>query len=554
MTYMHLFIESVQNDATNIKAYTVRNKMATEDEGGPWTLVGPKRKGIKIRHEISPVFCQYESELWNSYFKALTGIDIGFKLTQHSFPYFSPLECRRNLDVVLQTLFSKRPIVLDLTCGSGSDSIAFLMNLDPEQLFCVDSMSDEDFAVALENMQTYVDAFPEIYDRIKIMKSGDSELIWQQRISMHRLRASDFLRKFAKYLKTRPNWLNDEILGYFDPPWDARYLPGLSDEEYKNIVTEYGERKNVEYEVSPKILFDYIQNHILKPMLETGIAFSVFCVKVRWEMTPDKMQQYLDLNPDVGQHFVVLYSVQALPFVKNANLGQKDGMPIIVDKQNGNRVPRKGKAYGAVKGQFHWIVMKNTKYTHSADQRSWWYKKWIEHDTTPIYVKKGSEVKPHTPLYESKLPYPTVISARAYGELQDENKTSTYTQIGPLPDITVVQANDIRYFIEELEKIKTTLPSDGIRADLIAKVQELVEDCEDYEEATKWTSPDAQTLRGLVKEMKSLLQRSSTKTQDTSGAKSGETADEGWQVVKGRGPNKSLAHLLRQLHDLKSVL
>ncbi len=141
-------------------------------------------------------------------------------------------------------------------------------------------------------------------------------------------------------------------------------MPGLSDEEYEEVLKETGD--NVEYEVSPKILFNYIQKHILGPILGDGIQFSVFCIKVRWEMTPAKMQEYLNLNAEVGQHFVVLYSVQALPFVKNSELGHENGRQYIIDKG----IRRKGHAHGAVKGQFHWIILKNVKYTYSQDVRS----------------------------------------------------------------------------------------------------------------------------------------------------------------------------------------
>ena len=138
-------------DLSTIKAYIIHKKMSSEEihnalsNGEDWKIVAKKRKKAQIPHQISPVFCAYESELWNLYFETLTGKNIGFEITPHSFPYFSPLECRRNLDVLLQTLFSKRPIVLDLTCGSGSDSIAFLMHLDPEQIFCVDCDRSIDF-------------------------------------------------------------------------------------------------------------------------------------------------------------------------------------------------------------------------------------------------------------------------------------------------------------------------------------------------------------------------------------------------------------------------
>jgi hypothetical protein len=141
---------------------------------------------------------------------------------------------------------------------------------------------------------------------------------------------------------------------------------------------------HVEYEVSPKILFNYIQKHILESMVAGGIQFSVFCIKVRWEMTPAKMQEYSNLNPEVGQHFVVLYSVRTLPFLKSSQLAEENGRQYITDKG----VRRKRYVHGAVKGEFHWIVLKNTKYTYAQDVRSWWYKKWIEYKNTPVYVKE----------------------------------------------------------------------------------------------------------------------------------------------------------------------
>jgi hypothetical protein len=467
-------------------------KAPSKSEG--WQIVGKMRKQATIPHEISPVWCKYESDLWNLYFETLTGKNIGFELTPHSFPYFSPLECRRNLDRLLQTLFSKRPIVLDLTCGSGSDSIAFLMHLNPEQIFCVDFMSDEDFKVALTNMQKYVNAFPETYGQMTIMRNGEKvegQSIWDQRISMHQQQASDFINRFATQFKKRKNWQTCEILGYFDPAWDARYLPGLSDEEYEEFLKEAG---GVEYEVSPKILFDYIQKHILEPMLAKEIQFSVFCIKVRWEMTPAKMQAYLNLNPAVGQHFVVLYSVQALPFVKSYELDRdENGIQFITG--------RKRHDYGAVKGQFHWIIMKNTKYTYAQDVRSWWYKQWIEHSDAAVFVKKGSQVTPHKPLYESALPYPTVISR---WDLAAKDKTK-YIEIRPPRSIQAVQKEDIAYFTTELNKIKTEWLSSTSKTGLIDKVQNLVDGCKIYMDRDRWTTDDAVNLRKIVQIIKKLI-------------------------------------------------
>ncbi len=499
-------------------------KAPSKSEG--WQIVGKLRKQATIPHEISPVWCKYESDLWNLYFETLTGKKIGFQLTPKSFPYFSPLECRRNLDVLLQTLFSKRPIVLDLTCGSGSDSIAFLMHLDPEQIFCVDDMDEAAFEVTINNMQNYVNAFPETYGGMKIMKSGEGADIWRQRISMHRQQAAEFLNRFAKYLKTLSNWRNKEILGYFDPAWDARYLPGLSGEEYKEYLKETG---GGEYEVSPKILFDYIQKHILEPMLAKEIQFSVFCIKVRWEMTPAKMQAYLNLNPAVGQHFVVLYSVQALPFVKSYELDRdENGIQFITG--------RKRYDYGAVKGQFHWIIMKNTKYTYAQDVRSWWYKQWIEHSDAAVFVEKESQVTPHKPLYESALPYPTVISRWS---LAAKDKTK-YIEILPPRSIQAVQEEDIAYFTTELNKIKKEWLSSTSKTDLMDKVQNLVDGCKIYMDRGRWTTDDAQKLRKIVEEIKTLINAPTSSGPSAANVKF--------------TPRVDLGELLQQLQNLELAL
>jgi hypothetical protein len=511
---------------------TVKTDDAPSKSEG-WTYVGTKRKQATIPHEISPVWCDYESELWNLYFETLTGKNIGFQLTPKSFPYFSPLECRRNLDVLLQTLFSKRPIVLDLTCGSGSDSIAFLMHLDPEQIFCVDSMSEAAFAVTINNMQNYVNAFPETYGGMNIMKNGKGVEIWKQRISMHRQQASEFLKRFATYLKTLPDWQNKEILGYFDPAWDARYLPGLSKEEYEQFLKETG---GVEYEVSPKILFNYIQKHILEPMLAKEIQFSVFCIKVRWEMTPAKMQEYLNLNPEVGQHFVVLYSVQALPFVKSSALGRENGRLVITDRDG----RRKRHDHGAVKGQFHWIIMKNTKYTYAQDERSWWYKQWIEHSDAAVFVEKGSQVTPHKPLYESALPYPTVISR---WDLAAKDKTK-YKEMGPPTSISAVQEKDIAYFTTELNTIKTDWSSSTSKTDLIEKVKNLVDGCEIYMDRLRWKTVNAENLRKIVDEINTLIQEY------------GDAPTSSGPSAASVAPTRKvdLGELLQQLQNLKLAL
>jgi hypothetical protein len=408
------------------------------------------------------------------------------------------------------------------------------MHLDPEQIFCVDDMKEKDFDVAHRNMQKYVNAFPEVYGEMTIMKSGDGAHIWEQRISMYRQKASDFLIQFAKYLQTLPDWQNKEILGYFDPAWDARYLPGLTKEEYEQVLKDTGD--NVEYEVSPKILFNYIQKHVLEPMLDSGIQFSVFCIKVRWEMTPAKMQEYLNLNPVVGQHFVVLYSVQALPFVKRSQLEIKDGKQYIYDKDG----RRKRYAHGAVKGQFHWIIMKNTKYTYAQDVRSWWYKQWIEHSDAAVFVEEGSQVTPHKPLYESALPYPTVISR---WDLAAKDKTK-YKEMGPPTSISAVQEKDIAYFTTELNTIKTDWSSSTSKTDLIEKVKNLVDGCEIYMDRLRWKTVNAENLRKIVDEINTLIQEYGD--APTSSGPSAASVASVHQV--------DLGELLQQLQNLKLAL
>ena len=411
---------------------------------------------------------------------------------------------------------------MDLTSGSGSDSIAVLINLDPKQIFCVDYMPEEDFVVELKNMQKkkYVDAFGDIYSPMKIMRNGDGPEIWNQQISMHKQQASDFITRCAKYFKTRPTYMDDEILGYFDPSWDAKYLLGLSDDEYQEALKETG--GNVEFEVSPKIL---IQKHILGPMIEGGIEFSVFCVKVRWEMTSVKMQEYLNLNPEVVQHFVVLYSVQALPFVKSSELVEENGRLYITDKQGKKKVRRKGQPHGSVKSQFHWIIMKNIKYAYLKDRRSWWYKKWIEHSNTPVYVETGSQVKPHKPLYENALPYPNVIDQDEYNQLKAK---SAYKQMGPQTPLSTVQENDIEYFVKELETLMVEWRSSTDKKDLIGKVVSLVEGCENYMDTLWCTSKQAVHLRELVRDITILIKKNELGVPDvlsTAGLESTHTVD-----------------------------
>jgi len=482
---------------------------------------------IDNTHEVTlynNVVCKYiYSERWNLYFESLYGVNPDFEITPRSQPYFTPLDCRRHLNILLQPLFPERPVVVDLTCGIGGDLADFILNWNAKQYLAVDNMDDKEFAILYSNMKKIVDVkefenfFPGGSQKwIKIAnKSGGDGSEWEANISLHQKTASKFLKDYGAHLKLEEKKKREaggiysppRILVYADPTWNA---PRLINATYQELVDEQGHRhseKNkatedaisenestqpetvsddtddlLENEGTPDIIMDYIIKCILLPMRKAEIPCNIFCVKVRWDITQHKMQEYLNKYKELKDHFVVLYSVQAIANVPGTKLHAEEdegNFKYVIYDEHG-KTKRKKENFGAVKGIFHWIVMQRIDYMYVPHERTPLYEEECIR-SKPVFVDEKSFIKPFQPRYSDHLPFPTIKTKKEFDKLLPDEK-KMYRKIGPAKTWEEVKLIDVETYITELKKLQGEYDrgDDNVKADINEKIGKILILCEEY--------------------------------------------------------------------------
>jgi len=524
----------------------------------------------------SDVYCKWFSEKWNLYFESLYDKKINFQITPRSQPYFSPMDCRTHLDVLLQALFPESPTVLDLTCGVGGDITDMVMRLKPAQSFCVDYMAEEEHRVLNQNLKNLVEAFPDEFPEGQntIKNATASDGAWDATISIHQKTASKFLKEYGAYLGNKKKRCKLEgklykepfVFMYADPSWNGQYLTDLTTEELDMVInaerTEkprqvFGDYEEIlENEATPKILMNYLATCIIKPAIEAGVPIDVLCIKVRWEITQQKMQEHLQLHPDIKNLFVVLYSVQAIPNVPGSKLKIRGDRYIIEEGQD--KKPRKTDAYKATKGMFHWIVLKRVNYKYIPQIRSELYEEEVI-QSHEVYVKEGSFAKPFKPRYGDSLPFPTVKTKQEFDKL-DEVSKKTYRKFGPARTWDMVELEDINTFYKKLTKLKEDYEkgNEEIKKTTKKKIQDIFELCKQYtQNKTNRMKSDIyeaiQNLKRLVKELQEEINEGFTTVTTVTSKKQSQKGSSKSRFQRGPGTRGShlddrTLELLHQLH------
>jgi hypothetical protein len=512
----------------------------------------------------SDVYCKWFSEKWNLYFESLYNKNINFQITPRSQPYFTPMDCRTHLDVLLQALFPESPTVLDLTCGVGGDITDMVMRLRPAQSFCVDYMADEEHMVLNQNLQNLVEAFPAEFPEGKdtIKNATESDGAWDARISIHKKTASKFLKEYGAYLRNKKKKCTSEgklykepfVFMYADPSWNGQYLTDLTTEELDMVInaerTEkprqvFGNYEEIlENEATPIILMNYLATCIVKPAIKAGVPIDVLCIKVRWEITQQTMQKNLQLHPDLMNLFVVLYSVQAIPNVPGYKLKIRGDRYIIEEGQD--KKQRKTDAYKATKGMFHWIVLKRVDYKYIPQTRSELYEEEVI-QSHEVYVEEGTFVKPFKPRYGDSLPFPTVKTKEEFEELDDDLK-KTYRKFGPARTWDMVELEDINTFYGKLTKLKEDYKkgNEEIKKKTKKKIQDIFELCKQYtQNKTNRMKADnyeaIQNLKELVTKLQEEINEGFTTVKTTS-------KKESQKLRKKSHLDDTTLELLHQLH------
>ncbi len=355
---------------------------------------------IRKKHMVSEKQAQEFSQKYNAYFYALTGKELDFVITPTSQPYLSMLEACRHRDQVLMTLFEEPPVIWELMGGSGSDSIAFMLDLAPKEMVIVEygvgaeGEKVREKEALIHNIRSFCRCFEEYHEAFDEDNPGRPG----KRVRVEYTTAKDFIQRAnppdPTTHKREPKHVN---MVYLDPSWDKAFYQAVETEErrkgsgreyYREDEGEGEEEEYVpntveEYESTPEELFHYLQSQVWGPMKENNIHVDVYLLKTRWEWS--RVQRQLE---QVNSQYYIPYSIQAVPFRENLE-GEHAGR------------------YGELPGQFHWITMIHKNYRTIYDRRTKWYMDLIRHGKK-VYVDERTTIKPFHPRYTDHIRFPTV--------------------------------------------------------------------------------------------------------------------------------------------------
>lgn len=353
---------------------------------------------IRKKHIVSEKQAQEFSQKYNAYFYALTGKKLDFVITPTSQPYLSMLEACRHRDQVLMTLFEEPPVIWELMGGSGSDSIAFMLDLAPKEMVIVEygvgaeGEKVREKQALIHNIRSFCRCFEEYHEAFDEDNPGSVG----KRVRVEYTTAKDFIhRANPPDPITHQRGKKHVNMVYLDPSWDKAFYQAVETEERRGRDYEKDESEedengekyvpNIveEYESTPEELFHYLKSQVWDPIRENNIHVDVYLLKTRWEWS--RVQKQLEL---VNSEYYIPYSIQAVPFRENLE-GEHAGK------------------YGEIAGQFHWITMIHKNYRTIYDRRTKWYMDLIRHGKK-VYVDERTTIQPFHPRYTDHIRFPTV--------------------------------------------------------------------------------------------------------------------------------------------------
>lgn len=353
---------------------------------------------IRKKHMVSEKQAEEFSQKYNAYFYALTGKELNFVITPTSQPYLSMLEACRHRDQILMTLFEEPPVIWELMGGSGSDSIAFMLDLAPKEMVIVEygvgaeGEKVREKQALIHNIRSFCQCFEEYHDAFDEDNPGRPG----KRVRVEYTTAKDFIRRANPPDPVTHKRADKHVnMVYLDPSWDKAFYQAVETEEKRggarthesedeaSDAEEYVPNIVEEYESTPEELFHYLQSQVWGPMRENNIHVDVYLLKTRWEWS--RVQRQLE---QVNSDYYIPYSIQAVPFRENLE-GEHAGR------------------YGEISGQFHWITMIHKNYRTIYDRRTKWYMDLIRHGKK-VYVDERTTIKPFHPRYTDHIRFPTV--------------------------------------------------------------------------------------------------------------------------------------------------
>jgi hypothetical protein len=465
-----------------------------DDDGGEFTQYW--RTKAMPNYLMSDVLIRWMSDKWNKYFETITGrkMDPPFEFSPSTYPYASSMESRRNLDNIQLGLCSARPTVWDLTCGSGSDAIIFALFYNCWKLHAVDSMDAEEFQRTIRNVRSYGNVFPQDYPNGSIVVEGETngKLAWSDscKIAMHNTPIKQFITSYSKRVDVPKCGYHTVDFCYIDPSWCAKELlkSDTKDENVDRNRHAYDYQhipETLEQEANPDIVMRYVVNQIIKPIEDATpkIFVAVLCLKVRFELSSKVMQDYLDKS-GLSNRFVVLYAVQALPNVDKRHTKEVNGKIVIMeyDRVTHGMKEREGirlddvKRTKIIKGQFHWLVMKNVTYKLINDsKREWAEKEMLGGHPQPVYVLKGTAMTgTFKPEYGDKVSERSVLTKDEFVGLKPKKDQEKYEEIEAVRSVEEVHEEDMQAYTGMLNELDGLLDKESEEYDK-QKVIDLIE-------------------------------------------------------------------------------
>jgi hypothetical protein len=461
-----------------------RKRNAKGEDG--YTYVGRLHQTILYNQR----WCDYIMAKHKAYWKLMTGTDLNMQLTPETQPYATSWESRRNIDRLLRTEYAERPVIFEPMCGSGSDIVFSLMDLDPARVFGVDMMKPTEFEITRNNILNYYGQFSD-YDgeTINEIDSNDPDALWMQRVCLHRKFSWEFIKEYAVEMDRRQLDKKFDLV-MVDAPWDTKFLSGLNEIHKSQAEMAEATRRNEAYipvpneefikhrdyetkEVSPKLLFDHLETCVFRPMKDHGVKYSVVCLKVRWEMSPALMRHYLEENSFMNAEFDVQYSVQVLPNIRSENRKWDPHMQkwFIVD-HNGKRYTTD--THTNQKGEYHFVVLRNKDYNFFADERSAWYDHVVlskDPERSSLYVDKNTWLTPTKSTYSKNMPNPSVITELQYkASIRKNIDMKNFQEIKKSQSRGVTMEIDLTAYIQQLRDFCKLI---GPRPDVVKERQQI---------------------------------------------------------------------------------
>jgi hypothetical protein len=366
-----------------------------------------RNQGIKPVRTYNDEEIKRFSEIYRDYFRGLTGIQLQtFRLTQATHKYVSMLEFARGRDRILSTLFERRPKIWDLHAGSGADSFAFLMDLDPvEVVMCQRSVPDDErhdtedkrasereYKIMCDNMKDFLKA-TKLDVRLDI--DGDANALPEGPKQRHihvkckHMLAENFI------MSSRGKEVD---IVYLDPSWDDD--------------RDSGGKAKRGAEMTPAELFRQLDRLIWQPIKLMNIKVGCYVIKTRWNWL--KIQNYIN---EVNSEFVARFSVRTHPF-----------RPDVSDLQPDE--------YGGVRGVYHYMILTHKEYKTIELENSQMY--WdIVRNNVPVWVKKSTCVGIIKPLYSNHTQFPVYTETQpgntgAYFKINAHGKPRQDKAVGPV--------------------------------------------------------------------------------------------------------------------------